>query len=436
MGATNVGDALDANTEAVMVLRELFAYQPGGLANAGLTLRWHNGFRVYQDGTYRTVSDADMRARVAGHLVGQNVRVTHRLLGDVLDVLAGIVRIDDQLEPPCWLEGVNGAEVITFRNGNYSLTDRRLLPHTPLYYSLLAPLPFDYDPAATCPQFDQFLADVMQGDAEYIALLQEFLGYLFIPGNPYQMFLLFLGPGANGKTTLVRVMEWLAGPANVSHVPLCRFGDRFSLTDMVGKRLNTATETIRTVDDETEARLKELTGGDTLAAERKFVQGRINFTPSAKIVIATNEMPRFRDKSSGLWRRLWLVPFRVSIAEDRQDPILVEKLRAEGPGIFNLALDARDRFLAQGGFTVPSERASLLEQIRRDLDPVREFLTMTYQESANGESVGCTEMYLAYTDWTHALGVRLVDERYFGRRVRDVFPASERRQRGGRGRQT
>ena len=431
-------DRPDANSLGLTFLTERYT-------NEGVfTLRWHRGgITVYRDGSDRLLRERELRAIIAGYLVGKGVPVSSRLVGDIIEVVVGLGRIDDDRDPPFWLQKINGAELITCRNGNVSLSDRdsttkrwRLLPHTPLYYSVAAPLPFDYVPNATCPLFTRFLQEITGGDLEYISFIEEFLGYLFVPGNPYQVFVLFVGSGANGKTTLIKILEWLVGPGNVSHIPLSRFADRFSLHEMIGRRLNSASETITTIDAEGEARLKELTGGDTVAAEIKFVQGRINFTPSAKIVIATNSIPHFKDQSCGIWRRLHLVPFRISIPEDRQDPMLVEKLKLEGPGILNLALDGRDRLIAQGGFTVPAERTILLEEIRRNLDPIREFLTTAYEESANGEYVGCADAYRAYTNWCSIVGVRIVDERYFGRRVKEVFYKSDRRQRGGRGSQT
>lgn len=413
------------------------------LGNTVFTLRWYRSqFTTYQNGQDKVLPERELRAILSGFLVSQGVAVSRRFVGDVTEAITGLVRIDNDRDPPFWIGGINGADIITAKNGNISSSDRnpatgrcRLLPHSPLYYTLAAPLPFAYDPDATCPRFQEFLNEIMGGDIEYVNFLWELLGYLFMPGNPYQVFVLLLGSGANGKSTLIRVVEWLVGPGNVSHVPLGRFGDRFSLHEMIGRRANTGSETITSIDAETEARLKELTGGDTIAAEIKFVQGRVNFTPSAKIIIATNQMPQFRDRSSGLWRRLWVVPFPVSIPEGRQDPRLAETLSTEAPGILNRALEARDRLIAQGGFTVPSERASLLEDIRRSLDPVREFLATTYAESANGDYVPCAEVFASYTDWCHLNGVRSMDERLLGQRIRSVFPAVDRKQRGPRGSQ-
>ena len=45
-----------------------------------------------------------------------------------------------------------------------------------------------------------------------------------------------------------------------------------------------------------------------------------------------------RGTDEGIWRRIHLVPFEVTIAQEARDPNLFDKLKAELPGILNWAI--------------------------------------------------------------------------------------------------
>jgi putative DNA primase/helicase len=86
-----------------------------------------------------------------------------------------------------------------------------------------------------------------------------------------------------------------------------------------------------------EAKLKDLTGGDTLQA-RFLHQEFFDFRPTHRLIIRGNHKPAINGTDNGIWDRLRLVPFTVTIAPADQDRDLRRKLEAELPGILNWAL--------------------------------------------------------------------------------------------------
>ncbi len=86
-----------------------------------------------------------------------------------------------------------------------------------------------------------------------------------------------------------------------------------------------------------ETRVKELTGSDTISA-RFLHQEFFEFVPAFKLWIAGNHKPVIRGTDLGIWRRIRLVPFTVTIPADEIDPYLPNKLRAELPGILAWAV--------------------------------------------------------------------------------------------------
>ena len=93
-------------------------------------------------------------------------------------------------------------QTLSFKNGLLLYRHKNDKPvlrkHTPGYFTLTQ-LPYDYDPDAKCPDWLNFLDDVMEGNEELILLLQQWTGYLFSRDLREHKFLLCVGEGANGK---------------------------------------------------------------------------------------------------------------------------------------------------------------------------------------------------------------------------------------------
>src|SRR5262249_2842959 len=142
---------------------------------------------------------------------------------------------------------------------------------------------------------------------------------------------------------------------NVSHVPLEKFGGEFNLASTLGKLSNVSSE-IGEVDKVSEGTLKQFAAGDPMHFNRKGI-APIEARPSARLTFATNDTPKFRDKSQGLWRRLLLVPFTRTIAAQevksgRDAPSWWQK-SGELPGIFLWAVEGWRRLRERRRFTEP-----------------------------------------------------------------------------------
>ena len=145
----------------------------------------------------------------------------------------------------------------------------------------------------------------MLHNGECIALLQEWVGYLFRPDLREQKFLLCVGEGVNGKGVLFEVVSALVGTANCSQISLSRFNSPFALYPTLNKVVNLTSESSHIVEDEAETVLKSFVAGDQFTFERKFKEP-VSAIPTAKIMIATNALPRFNDKTQAIWEgELW-----------------------------------------------------------------------------------------------------------------------------------
>src|SRR5215204_4200717 len=80
----------------------------------------------------------------------------------------GIPVLPDELDANEWLLNV--------QNGTLDLRTGRLQPHS-RNYLLTKIVPFSYDPTATAPLWDRFLARIFRHDNELIAFVQRAVGY-------------------------------------------------------------------------------------------------------------------------------------------------------------------------------------------------------------------------------------------------------------------
>src|SRR5262249_9616213 len=152
--------------------------------------------------------------------------------------------------------------------------------------------------------------------------------------------LILFGEGGNGKSVVLAVLRAMLGADNIATVPLESFGQRFAMAQTLGKLANVCPQG-GGIDRTAEGVLKSYIAGDQMFFEKKGKDG-CSAPPTARLVIGTNNVPRFLDKTEGMWRRLNLMPMNVRIPkEERKAGMDKESYWArsgELPGILNWAL--------------------------------------------------------------------------------------------------
>jgi len=414
-----------------------------------VTIRfWRDQWWRWTGTHYQSLEKSDLRAELTtatkiefnrwadeDHSAQDVRKVTHHLITDVLQALSGLVLVSADIEQPAWLRDTNRhIEYLSMQNGLVDLhavtsgQSANPIPHTPEWFSIIH-LPYPFKPTAASPRWLRFLNEILEEDEDRIAVLQEWFGYCLTADTSMQKFLMLEGDGANGKSVVCDILTALLGAENVSHVPLELFGQRFQLTQTLNRLANIAAE-IGELDKAAEGTLKAFTSGDRMHFDRKGIPC-IEAYPTARLVFSTNNRPRFSDRSTGLWRRMILVPFRQTIPEGQQDVRLTDRLRQELPGIFCWAVEGLRRLREQGRFTTAELCTEAVEEYRIDSNPARQFLS-EYVKEAPEDVVPCKQLYRKYRHWCNEFGYRPLSDRTFGKEVFRLFPRTRRRRIGGR----
>ncbi len=213
-------------------------------------------------------------------------------------------------------------------------------------------LNIDFDSKAVCLVWQDTLNRILPNKQDR-DLLQEWFGYHFIFGQPFEKSMFFTGKRSTGKSTCIWVLDTLMGGC-CSHWQLVDLSQdkNYSNGDLYGKLANTYTDMGNsTITDA--GRFKVLTGSrDTLTARMPY-QVPFNFVNCAKLTFASNRLPPLSSAVQGdmaFWKRVLLLQFIVTV--EKVDIDIFDKLNAEMSGILNWALDGYLRLkFNKGQFT-------------------------------------------------------------------------------------
>jgi putative DNA primase/helicase len=287
---------------------------------------------------------------------------------------------------------------MNLENGTLDLRTGELRPHRQSdMITLLAPVA--YDPNATCPLWDRSLARVLP-DHETRAMLHRFLGYCLTGDVSEQVLVFAFGLGANGKSVCFDVVMAILGDYATRAAPdlvLAKHGESHPTgeADLKGRRLALVSE-IDQGRQWDEATIKRITG-DTTIKSRKMREDYEEFVATHKLVIYANTQPDVRGTDEGIWRRMKVVPFRVTIPEAERDKALIPKLLAERAGIFAWLVHGCMEWQRVGLGESP-EVAAATKLYREDCDVLGEWIAEQCVVLEMAETP-TAQLYASYTTW-------------------------------------
>ncbi|MFG1523483.1 phage/plasmid primase, P4 family [Halobacteriovorax sp. RZ-3] len=361
--------------------------------------------------------------------IGYKSQLTERTALNILTCIKGKQSIPNNNKSSFWIDRESDNQYIPLKNALLDLSkflstgEIELIEHSPMFFSPYE-LPFEYDPNAKCPTFIKILETSLP-DKETQKFILMWFAYNLILDNSHEIFVVFIGNGLNGKSLLLLILRLLLGEQNYSSVPLEDFtrNKRFALQQTIGKNANIVGEVSDNVRFP-EAELKSFISGEPFSIERKF-QDPINEKPTARITVACNNHPYFRDSSDGIWRREVLIPFDKTIPKEEINRQYSDEEfwlnNGELPGIFNLVLEALKELHDTGQFIIPQKSIIAKEQYRSELNPIATYLRLNLEYDPSGEIPTC-ELSSAYDRYCEQHGIKKVSSAILGREIKKIFP--------------
>ena len=288
-----------------------------------------------------------------------------------------------------------------------------LKPHHPGDY-LTNQIPTIYNPAATCPAFDEMLEQVFSHISEndrpdLIRHFWELLGYVIQPRKDIPLIMMWYGNGVNGKTTIAEFITELMGPSCSLPVKMHEFGsgrNQHGTASLEGKLL--------LIDDDLQSDARLSDGTLKKFSETKLVEinpkhkaaytTRSNVTP----LLLTNGYPIIRDLSKGLQRRMDVMPFESDLTPYRGSDLPRIARTTEMSGILNRALEGLKRVRLRHGFDRPDASIQAGKKFFSESNNVAAFIQ--FATAPGGESK-IMALYSAYVQFCTTYGERHNTER-------------------------
>lgn len=320
----------------------------------------------------------------------------------------------DELDQQPWL--------LPCANGVIDLQTGELRPGQPGdWLSKAIPIEYKgfYEPA---PEWEKFL-DSIQPDKDVLDFLSPLFGYGITGLSVEQFITVFIGPGRNGKGLMFEMLEMVMGPlywAIQSELLLENKNARSSagaspdIVALKGRRICAASETDqgRRIGC---AKIKELTGSDTLNGRSLYDKHDANFRPTHKLFLRSQHVPEGLTKDFALRERLILItfPFRfvdnpeAKALEDTvnaefyrlKDRGLKDRLVKELPGILSWLVRGCARWIADGKLKPPKSVLLAVEALHQAEDYVGRFLAECVTPASADTFEVYGPIYEAFKTW-------------------------------------
>ena len=314
----------------------------------------------------RIEDEATRKEMVRHAMLSENAGKLKAMI-DVASNLEGLIIAPDDLDADIWK--------LNCKNGIVDLTTGKLTPHKREYY-MSKICPVEFNPHSHAPRWMDFLKDITGGNSELMKYLQKAVGSSLSGDTSEQALFVLYGTGANGKSTFLNTISDLLGDYARNTPSETFMAKRIEtigndIARLQGARLVTAIE-INEGQRLSEALIKSITGGDRITA--RFLYGEyFDFQPQFTPFLVVNHRPVIRDTSHSIWRHIKLIPFTVTIPEDKKDKQLPVKLREELPGILAWAVEGCLLWQKEG-LVMPDEVKEATEGYREDMDTFSTFI--------------------------------------------------------------
>lgn len=301
----------------------------------------------------------------------------------------------------------NQPYLFTCSNGIINLRTGELLPHS-REYMVTRTTDVAYEADYKFPMWDEFLDYATYGDKELQRYLQMAAGYTLTASTQEECLFIIHGPAASGKSTFIDGLMAAMGEYSMvtqAETFLNRRGQgppKDELARFYGARL-VATIEVPEGERFAEALVKQLTGGDKIAARQLYKQG-FDYTPDFKLWFGTNHAPRIQDEA--IWRRIKKIPFIRAVPPEERNPALkagVKNIETGAKRVLAWAVEGALMWQKEGKLLTPSAVQQETNEYRLDQDKFGAFLEEHCEFGANLE-IEKMELYGRYQAWCFSNG--------------------------------
>ena len=381
------------------------------LKNNNHIIKINNQLHIYKNGIYIS-GLAEIEAEMIQHIPGLNRAKRTEVLA-YLDIL---IRENSKAED---------ANLIAFENGLYNIVDDSFVEFTPEHI-ITNKIRWKYNPETYSELADKTLNEIACNDPQIRALLEEAIGYCFYRRNELGKAFILTGDKSNGKSTFLSMVQCLLGDENISSLDLKELGDRFKTAEMFGKLANIGDD----IGDEfiaNPAIFKKLVTGERVSAERKG-QNPFEFNNYSKLLFSANNIPRIKDKTGAVQRRLTIIPFDARFSADDPDfnPYIKHLLKTDEvmEYLINLGIAGLKRVLTNRAFSTSAKVKKAMDEYEENNNPIIGFFRECEDEEFQIENEPTNVVYKRYQEYCLANSLQPMSNIEFSKQVNRILNMS------------
>lgn len=346
------------------------------------------------------------------------VHIENKMIGEI----EGLTK-SKRNEVISWMEvkleniiNTRDSNLIAFKNGIYDITNGKFVDFK-ADMVITNKINFNYNPEASSEVVDKLLNRLAVNDSDVRSLLEESIGYCFYRRNELGKAFILTGDGANGKSTFLDMIKTLLGEDNISSLDLGELGDRFKTAELFGKLANIGDD----IGDEfiaNPAIFKKLVTGERTSVERKG-KDPFEFNNYSKMLFSANSIPRIKDKTGAVQRRLIIIPFdaKFTVADQDYDPYIKYKLRTDEAMeyLISLGLTGLKRVLENRKFSEPQKVTKELKEYEESNNPIIGFINEFDNEIVNQTT---NDVYKHYNEYCVVNGMNPMSKIEFSKQIK------------------
>lgn len=361
---------------------------------------------IYQDGIY-----VEGREKIESEMIRHIPNLNRAKRTEVLEYLNILICDSVNLSP---------ANYIAFKNGIYDVVKDELLPFSDKFI-ITNKINFNYNPAAKSELVENTLNKLACHDQTIRNLLEEAIGYCFYRRNELGKSFMLTGNKSNGKSTFLDMVKTVLGDENITSLDLSELNEKFQNAELFGKLANIGDD----IGDEfigNSAVFKKLVTGDRIQVQRKG-ERPFDFNNYAKLLFSANDIPRIKDKTGAVQRRLVIIPFNATFSKDDPDyrPYIKYELREPEniEYLILLGIQGLKRVLENQEFSESAIVQKELEEYEESNNPLIGFFKE--YEDLVVENQTTTSVYMKYTEFCLTNNCQPMSKIEFSKQVKRRF---------------
>ena len=321
--------------------------------------------------------------------------------------------------------------LLKVKNGTIDLRTGKLKPDNPNDLFTICANANYYRSLPEPRIFKKFLNEIFEADKDLIDYVHRLLGYCITGETKEQLFFVFYGTGANGKSTLINILQSVLSDyvGSFDSYALAKKDEgsgRANPTLIQNRYCRLVTVSEKNDRSELDISLiKSITGGEKINTRMLFQNNLKPFAPMYKIIFTANKLPKIDWDDYGIRRRYRVIPFNKTIKPEDIDLDLETKILAnEKETILKWLADGAKKYYKSGLGEEPLavKKALFIARYNNNEDSIFAYANDRIDTTENeNDTIQSSDIERDYQAWCEKHELQAAAKNVLGRKLVNIL---------------